>query len=86
MSYNADMNQEQIRFQIDQLRKDKIIYAVEATATSVTAIIAIFLSMNWRYGVYLILAAPLAILYWLYVMVSNFFRLQKIKQLESQLK
>lgn len=79
------MQKQDLQFQIDQLRKDKIIYAVEATATSVTAIIAIFISMNWRYGTYLILAAPLSILYWLYVMVSNFFRLQKIKQLESQL-
>lgn len=80
------MQKQDLQFQIDQLRKDKIIYAVEATATSVTAIIilgvlsysSIFLDIS-QYVAYF------AIAYWLYVMVSNFFRLQKIKQLESQL-
>jgi hypothetical protein len=33
------MNKLDLQFQIDQLRKDKIIYALEATATSATALV-----------------------------------------------
>jgi hypothetical protein len=77
------------QFEIDQLRKDKIIYAVEATATSVTALVAMFfvgsigLISNPTLIIGLILG--LAILYWVYVMVSNYLRLQKIHELESKL-
>lgn len=78
------MNKQDLQFQIDQLRKDKIIYAAEATATSVTAVLGVFLSTFWEYGVYFIVLVPVAIFFWMYVMISNHFRLQKIKKLESQ--
>ncbi len=77
------------QFKIDQLRKDKIIYAVEATATSVTALVAMFfvgsIDLIGNPTLIIGLILGLAILFWLYVMVSNYLRLQKIHELESQL-
>ena len=37
------MRQEEIKFKIDQLRKDKIIYAVEVTATALVCILSFFI-------------------------------------------
>ena len=80
------MTKQDIQFQIDQLRKDKIIYAVEATATSVTALVAIFafviVNMVYEAG-YISL---IAILYWAFVMITNGIRLRKIRKLELLLK
>lgn len=77
------------QFEIDQLRKDKIIYAVEATATSVTALVTMFFVglVDWIDNPNFIISIILgfAIIYWLYVMISNYFRLKKIRELESAL-
>ena len=40
------MKQDDLKFKIDQLRKDKIVYAVEATATVLTCVL-IFLFVNY---------------------------------------
>lgn len=73
---------DKLQFQIDQLRKDKIIYATEAVATSTTAIVIILImgksNLTYCVGIF-------AVLYWVYAMLTNFFRLRKIRQLESQL-
>ena len=73
------------QFQIDQLRKDKMIYALESIATTLIAIICIYLFTYWESGAYFILMIPFAIFYWIYSMVGNLLRLKKIRQLESQL-
>lgn len=83
------MTKQDIQFEIDQLRKDKIIYAVESTAMSVTAIVAMFFV-----GTFNFISNPLlieriilgsAVLYWIYMGISNYLRLQHIKRLEKQL-
>lgn len=78
------MNQHQ--FAIDQLRKDKIIYATEATATSVTGLVALAIASSAQnFQILSYYVGYFVVGYWLYVMIGNFFRLRKIKQLEAQL-
>jgi hypothetical protein len=73
-------------FEIDQLRKDKMIYALESIALAfVSEIIYLFVSI--------ILGRPLIILamlllvinvgYFLYMAVGNLLRLKKIKELSK---
>lgn len=76
------------QFEIDQLRKDKIIYATEATATSTTAVATLFIFANYLSSLSEIityLIGLFALGFWLYAMVGNYFRLQKIRKLESKL-
>lgn len=79
----------EIQFEIDQLRKDKIIYGVEAVATSVTALVAMFflgtIGIIDNPSTLIAIVLGFAILYWVYVMVSNYFRLKKIHELEAKL-
>jgi len=82
---------EEIKFQVDQLRKDKLIYATESAATSLVGLVLIF-------GLGMVLPVPLIYIrivlvilvvtlgYWLFIGVGNFKRLKKIKQLEENLK
>lgn len=79
------MNKQDLQFQIDQLRKDKIIYATESTATSVTAIVVLFILPDYFRNIS-IFVIYFVVSYWLYVMIGNFFRLRKIRQFESMLK
>lgn len=72
------------QFTIDQLRKDKIIYATESVATSITAIVVLVIFSDYFHSISSLVGYFVAG-YWLYVMVGNFFRLRKIKQLEAQL-
>jgi len=86
------MKREDIKFQIDQLRKDKIIFAVEATAFNMAAFLFLSfafsflqIAQNIAYGVAgVVLALP--ILYTIYMGVTNFQRFKKIKVLEKQIK
>lgn len=82
------MSKQDIQFQIDQLRKDKIIYAVEATATSATALVAIFLFFIFdspNIKLVFMASATIAIGFWIFVMLGNFLRLKKIIKLEQTL-
>lgn len=84
-------NKDALRFQIDQLRKDKIIYAVEACAFNLGALI--FISYGYDFlpvpqGLMItlgIFAFAFSIIYTLYAGVGNFFRLRKIRELEKKL-
>lgn len=84
------MKTENIQFQIDQLRKDKIIYATEATAITLVCLLVFFLTkeyvseeisqiINGAIGI-------IAIGYTAYMGIGNFLRLKRIKELESFLK
>ncbi len=84
------MNQDKLKFTIDQLRKDKIIYATESCATSATAVLGLLFSNQY-------LQSPLkdfvntlilviAVGYVAYMGFGNYKRLQKIQDLERQLK
>jgi hypothetical protein len=83
-------NEEKVRFEIDQLRKDKIIYAIESVATSAVGILVVLLLPSFPIpsGVEdtlktLILSVVTG--YWIYMGIGNFQRLSKIKKLEKSL-
>ncbi|MFZ2153575.1 MAG: hypothetical protein WAV41_06020 [Microgenomates group bacterium] len=80
-------------FQINQLRLDKIIYAVEAVAInitcfSVTILVGNFLGeKSFDAGYNLITPAILSIgiIFTLYALIGNLLRLRKIRQLEKSI-
>lgn len=87
------MKRDDIKFKIDQLRKDKMIFALEACALSLASFIFLsfafsFLpsvSQNIAYAIAIIVLA-LPILYTIYMFVTNFMRYKKILELEKKLK
>jgi hypothetical protein len=83
------MNKDDIRFEIDQLRKDKMIYALESIAVSMAMfLLSSFVSFVFPYlsGFVLIGAIILAVGYWLFTAIGNTKRLVKIRKLERILK
>lgn len=83
------MKQEELKFKIDQLRKDKIIYASEATATAVVCILGflfanIYLENPIKYDVSLFVLL-VGVGYTLFMGIGNAIRLSKIKELEKKL-
>lgn len=84
------MSNTRLQFKIDQLRKDKMIYALESIAT--TGVVFIFHRMitqlGWFHGYQLAFAGTTysaAIVYWLYVVFGNLKRYRQIKHLETKL-
>lgn len=81
---------EDLQFEIQQLRQDKIIYAVESCAVSLVAILLVLL-LGTRYITSFVatsfvgLFAIFACTYLIYVGITNFLRLKKIKKMESTL-
>ena len=83
-----------MQFKIDQLRKDKMIYGIEATAALLFVLVVnMFLSnLGLKSIPGLALASTVlnwvslgALIYFFYMVVGNFLRLNKIKQLERKL-
>lgn len=80
------MQLEDTKFRISQLRADKIIYAVEACATSLVCLLGVliarwYLNEPFRgYVSWFLLAVAIA--YTVYMGIGNFIRLSKIKELE----
>lgn len=77
------------KFQIDQLRKDKIIYAVEAAATNLACLL-VMVYAYWNLtgiikNIFVGGSLLVGVLYTGYMGVGNYFRLQKIIKLEAQL-
>ncbi len=84
------MNKGDIKFKIDQLRKDKIIYGVEAVATNLAIFLFIFLlwllSPDYFVSRILVtLSVVIGVGYTVFMGIGNFFRLRKIKELEKKL-
>ena len=83
------MKQEELRFKIDQLRKDKIIYATEATATALVCILGFIFSnmyLNDPYNYFVsIMVLLIGVGYTLFMGIGNGFRLKKIQELEKKL-
>lgn len=83
------MKQEDLKFNIDQLRKDKIIYAVEACATSLVCILGFIFANayfeNPMKTILSILFLLTGIGYSIFMGIGNSFRLKKIKELEKKL-
>jgi hypothetical protein len=78
-------SKEDIRFEIDQLRKDKIIYAVESVAATLATLLLLNFVVDSKttFGTISIIAT---LGYWLFTVYGNTFRLLKIKKLEDKLK
>lgn len=83
------MKEDKLRFTIDQLRKDKIIYATEAAATALTCILGLLftnLHINEPYRTFLnIFILAVGVGYTLYMGIGNSLRLKKIRELEKKL-
>jgi hypothetical protein len=78
------MNKEELRFEIDQLRKDKIIYGVEATAFNLAMILLIVSVYNTEYQMpVLVISTILGVGYTAYMGLGNLIRLIRIKKLEK---
>jgi hypothetical protein len=88
------MTKADIQFKINQLRNDKIIYAVESIATTLAMLVGILITtllsqtiaIHWWWLTtiqYLLLL--IALLYWVYMGVGNFYRLREVKRLEKLL-
>ena len=85
-----DNNLDKIHFQIDQLRKDKIIYGIEAIAVNSCCLFAfIFINFNYFFEKVRIMGSNLlliiAVVYTIFMGVGNFIRLRKIKKIEKKL-
>lgn len=93
----AKKSKDDIRFEVDQLRKDKVIYAVESSAMSLIALVLYFYvpvvfreiltevryqeSITNWFGAVLFVTVA----YWVYTAIGNMVRLRKIKALEKKL-
>ncbi len=83
------MNKDALKFTIDQLRKDKIIYATEACATVLACILG-FLFNSFYFDSPMkdwinVLLLFIGVGYTLFMGIGNFFRLKRIKKLEKEL-
>lgn len=81
-------NKEDLKFKIDQLRQDKIIYGVEAVATDLAVMLGIYFATYFKsqYTSFLVfLSILIGVGYTLFMGITNFNRLQKIKELEKKL-
>jgi hypothetical protein len=78
------MNKQDVQFEIDQLRKDKIIYAVESTSATLATMLLLSykIESSTIYGMVAILGA---LGYWVFTVYGNTRRLIKIKELEKKL-
>jgi hypothetical protein len=77
-----------IKFEIDQLRKDKMIYALESIALTFISELA-YILIAVIFGIQNTLIAVLALViplgYYLFMIIGNILRLKKIKKLEKEL-
>ena len=81
-------DKEDLRFKIDQLRQDKIIYGVEAVATNLAVMLGIYFATYYKsqYTSFLVFVSVLiGVGYTVFMGITNFNRLQKIKKLEKHL-
>ncbi len=82
------MKKEDLRFQIDQLRKDKMIYALESIAfTFIMELVYITLSVVLGYSSpsLAIMVCVLPLGYFVFMAIGNTRRFLKIRKLEKQL-
>lgn len=84
------MTKDEIRFEVDQLRKDKIIYATEACATVLICILVFIVSESYfPSGLRSLIAIAVLVIgigYTIYIGITNFIRLKRIMDLEKKLK
>jgi len=93
----AKKSKEDIRFEIDQLRKEKMIYMAESSALTLVSILVYFYAPvlfrdyladqgNQKYFIFILgVFFFSAIFFWLYTAASNMRRQRKVKNLEKKL-
>jgi hypothetical protein len=83
------MKKEDLQFWIDQLRKDKIIYGIEACAINLICLFGFFFSnlyfTNPLKDIINIILLIIAVGYSLYMGIGNAYRLKKVKGLERKI-
>lgn len=81
---------EKLKFEIDQLRKDKIIYAIESCAVSLVCFVSMIFVNQYFADTARDLVSTLLVLsavgYAIFMGLGNFNRLRKVKKLEKLLK
>ncbi|PIY80360.1 MAG: hypothetical protein COY80_03335 [Candidatus Pacebacteria bacterium CG_4_10_14_0_8_um_filter_42_14] len=79
-----------VEFRIEQLRRDKIIYAIESCAITLVSILGYLFSNQYFSGIVQQLVnlalIILSVTYAIYMGAGNFVRLKEVKKLEKQLK
>jgi len=84
----SEQDTDTIRFTVDQLRQDKIIYAVEAGATSVVCLLGFFFSNQYFHGTLKDTVNTLLLViaggYTIYMAIGNTYRWLKILRLERK--
>ena len=81
-------SREELKFEIEQLRKDKMIYALESIALtfiSELTYILITVIFDIQSTILAIIALVIPLGYYVFMVVGNFLRLRKIKKLEKEL-
>lgn len=81
-------NLQDLQFKIDQLRKDKMIYALEACAFSLLAMVLLLFASITPYIIMTVLGSAIAVFaigFTIFMGLGNLKRLQKVKELEKQL-
>jgi hypothetical protein len=79
-------SREELKFEIEQLRKDKMIYALESIALtfiSELTYILITVIFDIQSTILAILALVIPLGYYVFMVVGNLLRLRKIKKLEK---
>ena len=83
------VDKEEIRFKIDQLRKDKMIYALESIAVTfiieLSYIFVLIITGKSFSVLFAILGLIVSVSYFLYMSYGNYKRFIEIKQLEKRL-
>lgn len=88
-------SKEQLMFEIDQLRKDKILFAIESVAVSMTGLLvfigapSVFPTIINPYDpkslviLQFVVGIPLA--YWFFALVTNMVRMYRVMRLQEKL-
>lgn len=85
------LTKEEIKFQIDQLRKDKIAYATESTATALVGLMLfwglgfVFPQITFFPQIFVGALLLMVVGYWLFMVAGNLKRMKQIEKLEKEL-
>jgi hypothetical protein len=83
-----EAKREMLRFEIDQLRKDKMIYALESIAlTFIVELVYMMMSVlfNVNLPVLAVAGVVVSVGYYIFMVIGNLSRYTKIKKMEKEL-
>lgn len=88
ISMKNEAKREMLRFEIDQLRKDKMIYALESIAlTFIVELVYMMMSVlfNVNLPVLAVAGVVVSVGYYIFMVIGNLSRYTKIKKMEKEL-